>query len=398
MPLHGYMHDDDAVVDISIISRVLHHYAMVKQSKSSHQALYIPVAVVVLLFVIVFTSRILTQEPSDNEIIQHRPYATLVIAIPTVPRANDYLTPTVESILDQIPLESNSRQSTTHVKTMIVLMNMKPDEQHTPYNQLHDKYQYDPRILFLTKVFGHSDPTPNAPDPDDFNNRALKPGRKVRQQTLDLALLLEYVSNSTYSDYTVLMEDDFVLCSGAIEIIHYLICKAQIYAPKFADIITSYGMNGHVLHSNDLEHFSQYLLNHVTEKPVDHLIYLWMLKKTSDSERYFRNRGNVTVLTYKYNLMIHIGWVSSLRATGLKPSKVPKCYGSVSNMVNDISTIFKRSCFRDDLSPCLTSPQVTQTCSLPSSPLSSCACATMRTLPSPSRMTAQTTHVNITLS
>jgi hypothetical protein len=92
--------------------------------------------------------------------------------------------------------------------------------------------------------------------------------------------------------------------------------QASACYPDWVVIRVCYGLMGALLKWSDLPVFASYLLKHASRRPPDHLLVEWYASETVESLAYVKNR---THLTFKYNLLAHIGSVSSLRG-GIMPS------------------------------------------------------------------------------
>ena len=115
--------------------------------------------------------------------------AWLAIGIPTVPRHNntDYLTPTLEYLLSELPSEPTDP---LFDKVRVLVMNNKPG-QHSVYAKVQNRVQqgaHDPDDAFAQKGMQYvefvdnpgtvEDPTPDdKPEPNDFDNPMNIPGR-----------------------------------------------------------------------------------------------------------------------------------------------------------------------------------------------------------------------------
>jgi len=258
----------------------------------------------------------------------------LTVGIPTVPRQGgvDYLTRTLESLLDELPLEPTDP---LYGKVRVVVMNMaEPDgPKHTVFEELKKRFQTlslgdfhakKAEIYVQMMDSGHlfKDPTPDAPEPDTNNNPHDVPGRTARKQTRDLLNLMEAAAGESH--FFMFMEDDFETCPHAMRYLHYALQRLNSIDKykSWLALRVSYGMNGIVIRDEDLSRFSVHVKENMSRKPVDLLWQEFALHSTEHTAILTRGRE---LHIYRYNLLAHIGEVSSF--TGRPPrQKWPQCY------------------------------------------------------------------------
>ena len=166
----------------------------------------------------------------------------LIIGIPTVPRANgvDYLSATVEAILQQIP---DHESDPFYGKVKVVVLNHRPGE-HPVFEKVKQWVQSSQKgrdhFSFVENLHPLKDATPGKRDAGNPNF----PGYRVRHQTRDVASLLLHEAVKDQSHYFLFMEDDLRLCPHGLFAIRYLIYKAELYNPNWIAIRASYGMIG----------------------------------------------------------------------------------------------------------------------------------------------------------
>ena len=268
-----------------------------------------------------------------------------VFLVPTVPRGRlgsiDYLAQTLAAFALQ-PF------GMAFEDYKVVVMNHLPGR-HVVFEQLRAKYADSALFSFVDNTERIVDPFANVPDPDDWDNPNDEPGHAVRQQTCDLMALFGYASRRLggYYNYMVLVEDDFPICAGASEAIHYVIRKANLYRPEWTAIRTSYGANGLIFPSARVPDLLAYLQAKLRTKPPDHLIPPWMCGHSLDLPRCTAARSN---FVFRFNLFRHIGVQSSLRETGW--ANPPGCWSPYSDLQWAVDGFNEIECPGDDLWPC----------------------------------------------
>ena len=141
-------------------------------------------------------------------------------------------------------------------------------------------------------------------------------------QTRNLVSLLH--SASRKSKYFLFAEDDMQLCPHGIEVLRYALHRVSIsYKDSFLAMRMSFGMNGILLHSSDLDAFAAYLTKHQARRPPDHLVVEWYAGETEESKKYKNERVHIG---FKYNIFFHLGEVSTLRNQETPLNAYPWCY------------------------------------------------------------------------
>ncbi|KAK3263399.1 hypothetical protein CYMTET_27790 [Cymbomonas tetramitiformis] len=277
----------------------------------------------------------------------------LIIGIPTVPRRNDidYLTTTLQTLLEQLPAD---KADPFFGKVGVFVMNNKPGD-HKVYDRVKEYYKTGEGaggraayLHFLDNPGVVKDPAPHLPDPDDLHNPTNRPGRGVRKQTCDLVTLIEMARD--ISDYYLFMEDDFAVCPHFTRALHYVIEKANTVQPDWLSLRVSYGMNGIAMKSSDIPMLSAYLREHTARLPPD---LLWQEFVAGNNPEAKKSIGRRKIMVYKYNLLDHIGTISSFAIRPNRP-KWPGCYDSMADVwsLQKIETFDARQCPSDDMSPC----------------------------------------------
>ena len=279
----------------------------------------------------------------SKEDMRSRRKKWLSIAIPTVPRSNneDYLLTTLaawNSLLPTDPLDVLYQQ----IIIIIVHITSSSSSSHARFEKAKEMYQDSPYFEFHCIV---SPPQPKGLPLTDAGN-ANVPGFRVRKQTRDLAAVLEKAVEK--SSYYLFQEDDMLPCKQLPVVLTYLLSKANSYSPDWIAIRASYGMNGILLHGKDLSFFINYLNKHQARRPPDHLVVEWFAGETAESRNYRGNRQNIG---YRYNILEHIGIVSTLRSS--KTTGFPTCYEELREpTVFEVEAFKEKLCPNDDIWPC----------------------------------------------
>ncbi|KAA6429434.1 MAG: hypothetical protein FRX49_00828, partial [Trebouxia sp. A1-2] len=240
--------------------------------------------------------------------------AWLAIGIPTVPRHNDtdYLTSTLEYLLSELPLDSTDP---LFDKVRVVVMNNSPG-QHLVYAKVQNRMTqgpHDPDDVFAQKAALYVEFVDN-------------PG-SVRRQTCDLIELMEMAQPIAH--YYLFMEDDFRMCPHTMRLLPYMLAKlnAMPSAQKWLGLRVSYGMNGILLRSEDLKSFATYMRTRIELLPPD---LIWLEWFSGHGPRTMANRRR-PMAAYRYNLLEHIGAVSSFTVRVERPA-FPNCYESMADV------------------------------------------------------------------
>ena len=110
----------------------------------------------------------------------------------------------------------------------------------------------------------------------------------------------------------------------------------------------SFGLNGIIVHSDDMAEVARYLNKHRRRRPPDHLMVEWMAAEKPESKAYV---GNRRLIAYRFNVLKHNGAVSTLRNT-ISPS-YPKCFERLGEPVNfEVESFNQKQCPQDDVWPC----------------------------------------------
>jgi len=329
----------------------------------------------------------------------------LVVGVPTAPRAGDvdYLTRTLETLLRELPDPAAAEDppgspGAPFGGVRVIVMNTKPGR-HVVFSRVRARFEGWSKegereaaeagsnpgereaaeasaeaeaearlrrvaaasVSFVDSPGTFGDPTPNRPDPDDLDNPTNVPGAAVRRQTADLATLLALAADvasaaeassspSSSSSYFLFLEDDFATCPGMLAAVRYLLAKSTAAYPEWLGVRFSYGMNGVVVRVRDAPPFARYLASHVSRLPADLLWREWTEGRREDVRRTTAGRG---VVVYRYNLMEHVGEVSTFAVRPERP-RWPRCYEPMSSVwsLGRAETFDEKRCAESDVSPC----------------------------------------------
>jgi len=283
----------------------------------------------------------------------------LTIGVPTVPRnsSHDYLTRTIETLLDEMPMDTTDP---LYGQIKIVVMNMA-GRSHTSFDGLNKRFEVSilgdfhaqKARVYVSMQDAPSpcvDPTPDAPEPDPNNNPEDRPGRTARKQSCDILNLLKAADRA--SRYFMFMEDDFETCPHALYHLHYALRKlnSQQQGRHWLGLRVSYGMNGVLVRGEDMHRFAEFSAEHITRKPIDLLWQEFSLHNTEHTAILTRGRDQYT---YRYNLFVHTGDVSTF--TDRPPrGRWPQCFDLMTRAWSlQDSEKFDKNCLDvSDFSPC----------------------------------------------
>lgn len=272
-----------------------------------------------------------------------RPWLT--ISIPTVPRRDgvDYLNPVLDSIALELP---SVETDPLYGRIRVLVVNNSPGK-HAVFDEARERFSGRPDgALFLFEENAAVDADDSATDPGSPN----VPGARVRRQTRHAAEALERGA-ALGALYHLVMEDDFLVCQNALRAIQYIIARASAYRP-WIGVRLSYGLNGILLHADDVPVLAGYLRKHQRRRPPDHLTVEWLASETEESRSYI---GDRVLMAYRFNLLDHIGRVSSLRDQLSPP--YPRCYEFLGQPVNfEVESFSPSACPDTDLWPCFEMP------------------------------------------
>eukprot|EP00741_Cyanophora_paradoxa_P005004 tig00000842_g4851.t1 len=290
----------------------------------------------------------------------------LVIGMPSVPRAGDidYLVPTLDSILDQLPGDASHP---FYDSVRVVVVNMRPGE-HKVFERARRLFAPDSRhrskgqyVRFVDKK-GDLETMPVNPEPD-----GVQPSPKVQQQTVDLVYMLRaslWAANDALGAFEggeqtrrdrlpppapenfMFMEDDFLLCQNAWLALVHFIQRASAYH-DWAALRVSYGLNGLVVKGRDVEAIAHYFRAGYQRRPPDHLASEWYLAETEEARRVVAGRRN---MAFRYNLHRHIGVTSAIDNPEGRYN--PPCFSPLGDWLFDSEIFQATQCPNDDVWPC----------------------------------------------
>ena len=282
----------------------------------------------------------------------------LIFAIPTVARdAADYLNLTLEALLCQ--MRPGIAAGGEVQKACIAVYEARPPalgSATTPFAKARALLRARTDVFFLSAP---STPNTSLLSAAERSGGAIGPAKSAatKRQTADVARMLLAVERLSHA-HVILMEDDWLLCEGALDAIRYLLAKATIYQTDWAALRFSYGLNGILMHARDLPAMARFLLDPAADKendlpdaPVDHLVYRWLRGKYSAGRAYFGRRH---IMAYRHTLFWHIGDASAV-GNSAKRHK-PKCYGLTKEWLFDKESFHVEDCPDDDLWPCSQRP------------------------------------------
>lgn len=213
-----------------------------------------------------------------------------------------------------------------------------PSIKHEAFLQLRERYRDDPRFDFVEEVNDLADPPGGSPV-EQVNGA----GPRVRKQTRDLVKTLRLALARHQPSYLVGMEDDFELCPNGLRSITYMIDRGTKLLGDWLLFRFSYGFNGFLTPGKDASTLASYLEKHQARRPPDHLLVEWFAGEKPESFAYKNGRPHAC---YRYNLLNHVGKVSTLRSQ--TSPNYPVCYQPFTNLDLFDVEVFKASCRMKD--------------------------------------------------
>lgn len=224
-----------------------------------------------------------------------------MFGIPTVARDSGkrYLSRTLDALAKEIPLEMGTR-----IQVLVVHNKNQQSKDHVVFEEERTNRYQDQRFLFRAEL------NELPPESGPQNETRDKPGPRVRQQTRDLVHTLR-VAATFHPNYYVILEDDFAICTGGVHTIAYMIDRASKNYGDWLVVRFSYGFNGVLLPGKELLPLAAYLEEHLARRPPDHLLVEWFAGETEQAASHKAGRVHGA---FRYNLLDHLGVVSTLRA------------------------------------------------------------------------------------
>ena len=333
----------------------------------------------------------------------------LLIGIPTVPRPSgtEYLSTTLAHVVEAMP---DDPADPMHGQIRCLVVNMRPGK-HAAFEKLkrqHAASAGSGAVLFEnrpTDSTESSEPLYSATAVEHVEAKAnaaaavvrpqprsdeLQRYKKVRQHTRDVVAMLRLAHRR--SRHFLFMEDDVRLCPFALLALQHVVRKASRYAPDWLSVRVSYGLAGVLMRNDnaDLPKLAEHMTRHQLSQPPDHLATVFMVGASPehlpppmlpdldeaqlggppppplDAELRLGGawRGRRQHLSFRYNLLEHVGRVSTLRDEP-QPENQPRC-----NDFLGVPALFIEECFHlghcpnDDLWPC-SSANASRTDALP---------------------------------
>jgi hypothetical protein len=188
---------------------------------------------------------------------------------------------------------------------------------------------------------------------DESSNQAMKIFQVVSIQRQALCIVNTLSRIYGRSNDVLIMEDDFLLCSGTLKLIHCILQRVTSTHENWISMRISYGMNGILIRNKDIPKIITFLILNMWHKPSDHNIVEWFLGQTGDGRTTGTNpQQRRPYFVYRFNLMSHIGTVSSF---GHLTQTKPICFETMDGRIGlrHIEAFdIKGGCSRSELSPC----------------------------------------------
>jgi len=272
----------------------------------------------------------------------------LAIGIPTVPRRDglDYLNPALDYILEQLPDHAGSSGGLLLDRVRVLVLNNGHGAAHPALDKARKRL--DPRSNPMGRyvVFAENEEPLTHGKAADLGAPNV-PGARVRQQTVDMASLIE-ASAALRPSLFFLMEDDFRLCPHFFQVLDYALGKVSRVDPRWIALRISYGLAGAVVPQRDMRPLAAYLRANVQRRPPDHLLVEWFAGETPESRAYKDGRAH---FAFRFNLLQHFGTVSSLR--GAKQGRYAGCYEALDEgSLFEVEVFKPRECPDEDVWPC----------------------------------------------
>lgn len=267
----------------------------------------------------------------------------LAVGLPTVPRINDedYLGTTLTAFAKEL-----APQSPLADAIGIFVVNVHGPG-HRRFDEARERFAGRTAFRFSDHA---EDPSITTKDRGEGDARhiagnANRPGWKVRKQTRDVAAVLRVVHAE--ARYFVFGEDDMALCAHGLRAMSYIVERASTYYPDWLAVRASFGMNGIFLKYDDLVPFADYLIEHQSRRPPDHLVVEWFAGEKEQSQAY---KGTRPHLGFRWNIFRHLGTKSTL---GSNTKRMPGCFEVLTvPVVFPVEAYLKATCPRQDFTPC----------------------------------------------
>uniref|UniRef100_A0A7S1U3S5 Uncharacterized protein n=1 Tax=Phaeomonas parva TaxID=124430 RepID=A0A7S1U3S5_9STRA len=275
------------------------------------------------------------------------PRAKLVIGMQTVPRPNDldYLGQTLRALVGQLPTDPSDPW---YGMVRIVAIKVSPGP-HRRFEEAKTAMAQLPggsAVTFLELVEPPGKDPGGADPPRGARGGPNVPNATVRKQTRDIVATLRACDG--LADAYLFLEDDMELCPRGFEAVRYVLEKATAYYGEWIAVRCSFGMNGIFITGDDVPIFANYLEEHQSRRPPDHLVVEWFAGEKPQSAAQKRGRVNGA---FRYNIFKHLGLWSTLRSQ--KSPRYPACFEELNSKVLFEAEAFSaKDCPDDDLWPC----------------------------------------------
>lgn len=154
------------------------------------------------------------------------------------------------------------------------------------------------------------------------------------KQSSDWVVTMRHWKNVSTDEMFVYLEDDFVLCKGSI--LHLIrLHKWMKHNTKVNIVKFSYGGSGMLMRTSNLNFYLQYVVKICFEKELKVLDWalgdLWTVFQSNITD------GSHFLHTYRYNLMDHIGIISSIGNRGAKQDMFRARQSGCFDLMNHVS-------------------------------------------------------------
>lgn len=144
----------------------------------------------------------------------------------------------------------------------------------------------------------------------------------TRKRSLDFAAMLDFLlapeqirfeprNTVAIADVVLVMEDDFIFCPNTAERVAYVLQWAFSHPTEWSGVRISHGFNGIFLQRQDLSVLQSYVVKQFNTAPIDDMLGKFWTGADGSYPLFF---GKRRFMTYRYNLMEHIGAVTSLKS------------------------------------------------------------------------------------
>jgi len=247
------------------------------------------------------------------------------VVIPSVPRTENFQDPSVYKYLRETLTSIFTEANFEFFTPCVVVYNLRGTEASVAmHTQLQDLLQLHGSAIAIVDL-----------DTSTYHKNIFEAAKdlpdKKKKQSMDMYTVLKHFSeHATWlrgdAPYYMLMEDDFIMCkdsfSHLMRIFHHQ--KQLQQQQDWVGYRISYGLNGLILQYHDIAEMVEFLYRHRDSMyPIDHLIEHFLAGLWEDSMLYLNGRQ---FFIYKYQLMDHIGQVSTVGNNDDRTEIFPKCF------------------------------------------------------------------------